>query len=57
MHGSGRMRAKQKRSGVSNVRETQGDADEGRHALQLSADIKDMRESTSSVRLTVNCGS
>jgi hypothetical protein len=33
IHGSGRMRAKQKQGGASNVRATQRDADGSRHAL------------------------
>ena len=47
MHESDRTRAKQERGGARNVRATQGDADGNRHALQLSAEIKGMRESTS----------
>jgi hypothetical protein len=33
IHGSGRVREKQKQGGASNVRATQGDADGSRHAL------------------------
>ncbi len=49
MYGSGRTRAKQEQGGASDVRATQGNADGSRHALGTRADIKGMRESTSSV--------
>jgi hypothetical protein len=49
MHESGRMRPNQKQGGASNVRATQGDAKEAGTHCQRSADIKDARESTSSV--------
>jgi hypothetical protein len=49
IHESGRTREKQTRGGVSNVRATQGDADEAGTHLERSANIKDARESTSSM--------
>ncbi len=57
IQGSGKTRANQERSGASNERATQGDADGSRHALQISAEVKGMRESTSRLRLTFKCGS